>query len=361
MAKRKTEPGKMGIVCAWRQGETDLAATIESAGASAGNGAAVYAVEDKERQGPARTRHRGIEAAGDCDVVAIIDAHMRFDNACLAEMARHVRKTGGLACATVYHNADCAMTGGAYYGGRIVYRQKVGKAQNALAIKWAHDQKPGRRGAVVGACYVFPRSWYYTVGQPLAALPGWGCDEEALSISAWLSGLAVECLPQTCAHRYRDRAPWQLTDAEHAAVHASRMALIHAVVSECNARQELESWQRAWVPEGIPACQTTEAERWRLALLKCPRTWRQWRAEVCEPDEIDGYQAQRAAGAVTAQPQRAAPIRNPTTLLHGVRCPHCGTITDPKALRVTHTYDNGNRRHNCPACGNPFISMYRAT
>jgi hypothetical protein len=138
------------------------------------------------------------------------------------------------------------------------------------------------------------------------------------------------------------------------------MALIHAVVSECNARHELESWQRLWVREGVPACTSIEAERWRLALLRCPLTWRQWRSEVCEPDEIDGTQSGRPA-PVTAQPQRAAPIRNPTTLLHGVRCPHCQTIHDPKALRVTHTYDNGNRRHNCPACGNPFISMFRVT
>ena len=358
MAKRKTETGRLGIVCAWRQGESDLAATMESAEASAGASVKIISAEDKTQAGPARTRHRGIEAAGDCDVIAIVDAHMRFDGRCLADMARHVRKSGGLACATVYHNAECAMTGGAYYGGRIVYRLKVGRQQNALAIKWARDQKPGQRGAVVGACYVFPRSWYYEVGQPLAALPGWGCDEESLSISAWLSGRPVECLPQTCAHRYRERAPWQVSDAEHTAVHASRMALIHAVVSECNARHELESWQRSWVPEGIPACTSAEAERWRLALLKCKRTWRDWRATVCEPDEIDGVQAQRDP---PAQPTRTAPVRNPTTPLHGVRCPHCGTAHDPKTLRVTHTYNNGNRRHACPTCGNPFISIFHAT
>jgi hypothetical protein len=381
MAKRKTEAGKLGIVCAWRQGEDDLAATIESAAASAGTAANIYAVEDKDRHGPARTRHRGIEAATDCDVVAIIDAHMRFDGACLASMARHVRKTGGLACATVYHNAECAMTGGAYYGGRIVYRSKDGRAQNALAIKWARNQTPGPRGAVVGACYVMPRELYYATGQPLAALPGWGCDEEALSISAWMAGRTVECLPESCAHRYRAQTPWPLTDAEHTAVHASRMALIHAVVSECNARCELEAWQRAWVREGIPACRSAEAERWRLALLKCARSWRQWRAEVCEPEEIDGVQP--AMVALINQQRRnvfggevvltdamiadarakffPASIRNPTAPLHGVKCPHCQTVHDPKRLRVTHTYGNGNRRHPCPTCGNNFISMFRPT
>jgi hypothetical protein len=250
------------------------------------------------------------------------------------------------------------MAGGAYYGGRIVYRAKDGKAQNALAIKWARDQKPGARGAVVGACYVMPRALYYEIGQPLAALPGWGCDEEALSISAWMAGKPVECLPQVCAHRYRASTPWPVTDPEHAAVHGSRMALIHAVVSEINARRELEAWQRAWVREGVPACTSPEAENWRLALLKLPRTWRNWRATVCEANEIDGAQVQVN---VTAQVPRPAPIRNPTTPMHGVKCPHCQTMHDPKRLEVTHTYGNGNRRHPCPACGNPFISMFRVT
>jgi hypothetical protein len=246
--------------------------------------------------------------------------------------------------------------GGAYYGGRIVYRAKDGKAQNALAVKWSRERHPGQRGAVVGACYVFPRSWYYEVGQPLAALPGWGCDEEALSISAWLAGRRIECLPTVCAHRYRAKAPWMVTDQEHAAVHASRMALIRAVVSDCTARSELEKWQREWVREGIPACVSPEAERWRLALLKCPRAWRDWRAQVCEPDELDGVQAQPQA---KVQPARPAQVRNPTTPMHGVKCPHCGTVHDPKRLTVSHTYENGNRRHMCPVCGNPFISMFR--
>jgi hypothetical protein len=139
------------------------------------------------------------------------------------------------------------------------------------------------------------------------------------------------------------------------------MALIHAVVSECNARRELEAWQRAWVREGIPACRSAEAERWRLALLKCTRTWRQWRAEVCEPEEIDGVQPASMNATADAKPNKPASIRNPTAPLHGVKCPHCQTVHDPKRLRVTHTYGNGNRRHPCPTCGNNFISMFRPT
>ena len=348
--------GKIGVVVAWRQGETDLQATIESAAASAGKASTIIAVEDKVMQGPARTRHRGIEAAEGCDVIAIIDAHMRFDGNCLQSLARHVRKTGGLACPMVHHNEECTFTGGHYAGGRIVYKAQDGKQKHALAVKWARDTEPGPRGAVIGACYVMPRALYYEIGQPLAALPGWGCDEEALSISAWLAGAPVECTADRAAHRYRARTPWQVTPQEHAAVHASRMALVHAVVSEIGARKELEAWQRSWVPEGIPACTSTEGERWRLALLKQPRKWREWLATVCEPEEINGVQAGRPE---PTQPARAKPIPNPVTPLVGVRCVHCQTVHDPHGLKVVNTYPNGNRRHICPVCCNPFVSTFR--
>jgi hypothetical protein len=354
----KQKRGKIGVVVAWRQGESDLQATIESAAASAGKASTIIAVEDKTMQGPARTRHRGIEAAQGCDVIAIIDAHMRFEGNCLQSLARQVRKTGGLACPLVHHNERCDFGGGHYAGGRIVYRSQDGKQKHALSVKWARDLTPGPRGAVIGACYVMPRELYYRIGQPLSALPGWGCDEEALSISAWLTGVPVECTADKAAHLYRARTPWQVTPAEHAAVHASRMALIHAVVSEIGARKELEAWQRSWVPEGIRPCESADGERWRQALLKLPRKWREWLATVCEPDEINGVQAVRPDAQ--AQPQRAKPIQNPVTPLVGVRCVHCQTVHDPHKLDVTHTYPNGNRRHICPVCGNPFMSIFRA-
>jgi hypothetical protein len=138
------------------------------------------------------------------------------------------------------------------------------------------------------------------------------------------------------------------------------MALIHAVVSEVGARRELEAWQRSWVAEGIPPCTSAEAERFRLALLRQSRTWREWRAQVCEPDELDGVQEGRApVPAPNAAPPRPANVRNPTTPLYGVRCSHCQAVHDPHRLEVTHTYPNGNRRHICPTCRNPFVSVFR--
>lgn len=361
MRKTKTTTApKMAVVCAWKQGETDLQATIDDAGRSAGKGVKIYAVEDKTNEGPGRTRNRGIEAATDADVICIIDAHMRFNGKVLAQMAKHVAKNGGLICPMVHHNETCSMDGSHYAGARIVYKAKDGKAQNALAGKWSRELTPGPRGCVMGACYVFGRDWYMQSGQPLAALPGWGCDEEALSIAAWMSGHTPEVFDGRVAHLYRPRPPWIVPAESHAAVHASRMALIHCVATDANDRRELERWQREWVFEGIPACNTPEAERFRLALLKMPRKWREWRDSVCEPEEIDGVQSGCVSIAVDRPKQGPTqPRPTPTTPLHGCVCRHCFTIHDPIKLPVSHTYPNGNRRHICPACGNPFISLFQ--
>jgi len=338
----KQKRGKIGVVVAWRHGESDLQATIDSAAASAGKASTIISVEDKTMQGPARTRHRGIEAADGCDVIAIIDAHMRFDGNCIQSLARHVRKTCGLVCPLVHHNDKCDFSGGHYAGGRIVYKSQDGKQKQALSVKWSRDTHPGQRGSVIGACYVMPRELYYRIGQPLAALPGWGCDEEALSISAWMAGVPIECTGDKAAHLYRAKTPWQVTPQEHANVHASRMALIHAVVSEIGARKELEAWQRSWVAEGVKSCDSAEAERWRLALLKLPRKWREWLATVCEPDEINGKQ--------DAIPRGESPIltalKESGTLNKALE--KLATVETQKSRANYGAFEN---RRTCHACG----------
>jgi len=357
MAKQRKP--KTAIVCAWRKGETDLAETVASATAAIFDGAQIITVEDTAAQGPGRTRHRGIEHAGDAEIIIIIDAHMRFDYGSLSAMAHYAAEKGGVCCPLTFHNADCKFDVSPYYGARIVYRAKDSRTYTALAGKWSRESSGGPRGCVMGGCYAFRRDWYYEVGQPLAMLPGWGCDEEALSIASWMSGVTPHCLPVRVAHRYRERPPWNCMSSDFAAVYAGRMALVHAVVTEATARRELEAWTRDGVPEGVPACVSPEAERFRLALLKQPRKWADWRAQVCEPDEFDGVQ-DRAPKPVDT-PARRTPVQQLITPLSGVRCTHCNSVHDPIKLKVLHTYPNGSRRHKCGICGNFFISIFRAT
>ena len=323
--KTKQKQDRVAIVCAWRAGEDDLKATLEYAAASAGKRARIYAVEDKTADGPGRTRHRGIMAAEDADVIIIIDAHMRFQGDALVKMARAV-KDGGLVCCLTSHNAECAFQPNPYAGARIVYRAKDGATHNALAGKWSKDSKPGDRTCIMGGCYAFRRDWYLSVGQPLAALPGWGCDEEILSICAWISGQPIRCINAHVAHRYRPRPPWQVMSAEYSAVRASRMALIAAVVTDAGQAAELQEWQRRGVPEGVPCVASTEALQVRSALAKFKRTWQDWRVKECEADQIDGVQA--------GQPIAPPPVKRTSV------------VTPAKA-----NYGSAENKRVCHVCG----------
>lgn len=342
---------KTAIVCAYRPEENDLTQTIEAAAASVGVGATVFAVEDKDRSGPGQNRHRGIEAATDAEVIIIIDAHMRFQGDVLQRLAAHVKQNGGLATALCHHNEQCSFTGkdGHYYAGaRIVIKSRDGTEQKPLDAKWARDNKPGERPCVMGACYAFRSDWYFEAGQPLAVLQGWGCDEQVLSIAAWLTGHMPVVIDGHVAHRWRPSPPWDVSPQERAAVKASRAAMVHCLVSNATDRHELVAW--GGLPE-VPFSAVNE--RFRLAMLNAPRKWIDWRAQVCEPEELDGKQ-NLPPSSMTSTPRR---LNTPNILVprSGIRCPHCAFVDERP--EVLHTYANGNKRHRCGRCGNPFMSF----
>lgn len=60
----------------------------------------------------------------------------------------------------------------------------------------------------------------------------------------------------------------------------------------------------------------------------------------------------------TRDPRRYTP--NLVAVMHGVVCPHCHAVHDPKRLRVSHNVGEGQRRHVCTECGKPFISTFSA-
>lgn len=347
--------GWLAIVCAWRKGEDDLEATLQSAQASAGSAGRVIAIEDKNANGPGYNRHRGIEAAAGSEVIIVIDAHMRFDGETLLSMGRRARN-GGLLVPYCYHNAECAFTGEPYAGARIVYRAKDRKEHIPLSAKWSKEKKPGQRGAVMGACYAFRRDWYYDVGQPLAMLKGWGCDEEALSIAAWLSGSAPELVDGKVAHRWRPSPPWPIATIDCQRNAINRAALVWSV-ADAVAQAELEAWGRK---DGWPVVYepTAEAKLFKAALLKQPRKWARWRAEVCEPDEIDGVQAGNAPALKPARKQHEPNIIVPVA---GIQCPHCKTIKERFKSEESYKYPNGNITRRCECeCGHAFRTMFYA-
>jgi hypothetical protein len=331
---------------------------VESARLSIGKAASIYTVEDQTGQGPGRTRNRGIEAAIDHDVVIVIDAHMRFDGDALRRLAGHVRKHFALVCPFCHHNAECSFdattaTGAAYYaGGEIRYKDSDQSGKAALVVKWSADKLAGKRSCVVGACYAFHRDWYMDAGQPLAMLPGWGGDEEALSIAAWQMGHDPQVIDAHVAHHWRPRPPWQPTPEELAAVKASRAALVSAFVPDPAERADLHAWQ------GTRDIDSAEVKRVRNAMyLRSFRTWDDFKAMLTTHNGKVEEMKRKAKQVVQRKPYQ----QNIVVPMHGVKCVHCATVHDPKRLHVTNTYPNGNRRHICPSCNRPFISHFVAT
>jgi len=344
---------KTAVIIAWRKGESELEATIESAKENCGANTVICPVEDTDASGPGRTRHRGIMQMADCDVIVIIDAHMRFKDNVIKRIASYTRRTGNLACPVCHHNGECDFTGGDYHGGHIEYKTDdpdITPHKSALTFKWNHDAPDfGPIGCVGGACYSFARKWYLKVGRPLAALPGWGGDEEALSISAWLSGKGPVLFNGHVAHRWRARAPWAQTPREARNIELSRMALVNAIVADPNDRRELLQWM------GFkPAPLTAEVEHWRDSLLRLPHTYAKWKAAQCQskPEESAKPQTKQPKKQQSHHPRIVVP-------LHGIVCPHCRTAHDPLTIGVTHTYPH-SRAHKCPKCGRNFITMMKA-
>jgi hypothetical protein len=329
---------KPAVIIPWRKGETELQTTIDSASASIGKGV-VLPIEDKRGDGPAMTRHRGIEAANDADIILIVDAHMTFDGDVLRAMAREVARKGGMLCAKCYHNAACSWEDSAtYYAGADIHYQDADQnGKQALIWKWSTNQKPGKRACIGGACYVFSREWYYETGQCLSALPAWGCDEEALSITAWLSGNDPRVFDGRVAHRWRAKTPW--TTAARPLL-TSRAAMITAVVADPADRADLLRYQ------GVQPLESQEVIRWRDALAKQPRSWEQWKSEVAiMPKPVESKAAKRVW------------CENLVTVMPFVICPNCKAQHDSKTIRVVNSYPGGRRRHICPACDKPFVSV----
>lgn len=274
---------KTAVIIPWRKGETELQTTIESATKSIGKGT-IIPIEDVDGQGPGKTRDRGIMAAGDADVIVIVDAHMKFQGKVLQQMAKKVYKDSGLECAICHHNEGCEFNTlhpsghGAYYGADIHYKGQDSNGNNALLWKWQDSRlSAGPVACVGGACYVFRRDWYMDVGRPLDILPCWGGDEEVLSMAAWYSGFQPNVFDGHVAHRWRKAAPWSSADPEHIldVKYRCRAAIITAFVHDQRDADELLMWQG-----GAYRIENDAVLRTRKALLKQPRTWAQWKKEV---------------------------------------------------------------------------------
>ena len=67
-------------------------------------------------------------------------------------------------------------------------------------------------------------------------------------------------------------------------------------------------------------------------------------------------EASTIAERTPEQPKRMRRKRLLSVVYAGIRCPHCGNVSDRHP--VTNTYANGNRRRLCANCGRPFVTRF---
>jgi len=259
-----------------------------------GAGVPVDVRHDSPPMGCGWRRHEGIMACP-TEGVFLCDGHMEFGEGYFAGIAAELDRTPDALLVTRMQSMshDWTPKDGMYYGAEIALRDEWPGGQFVpIAAKWRREETgDGDVGAVMGACYAFTRSSYERWGRPLAILRAWGCDEEALSIAAWMTGGRVRLVPGLARHMYqapRGRAP-ELSDEEAARVWANRLALLNAIPMPESDRAGLVEWMRRtpWLKtlsdrvNRSLSVRAADVERMRAALESGPMTWRQYVRKWC--------------------------------------------------------------------------------
>lgn len=195
-------------------------------------------LRNTRRCGVGPSRHKGIMAA-DTDWVLLCDAHMRFPQGWYERAMAYLAHCGDNelwcgACAAIDDNHPLTSPKTIYYGG--VWNMcgldpnKRGHRQ-VFEINWNKEKLAAGAEipAIMGACYFVGRSWYERHAG-LQYLRGWGCDEQLLSLKAWLSGGAIRMMPDVViGHKFwTGRRPFTVAPWH---VHYNKAFCMHTLLS----------------------------------------------------------------------------------------------------------------------------------
>jgi glycosyltransferase involved in cell wall biosynthesis len=166
----------------------------------------VRVFRNRHRVGAAACRHIGILHAKNSHVF-LCDSHMRFD--------RYWYHAALIYTGTLPNSLFCATMRGfdsefpafspprsEYHGADLVIRGP----KHTLEGVWTRVRPDGANlSCLMGACYLIPRKWYLKHGG-LNFLRGWGCEEQMLSLKAWMSGTTIK-LMRDCVvwHKFRTK------------------------------------------------------------------------------------------------------------------------------------------------------------
>jgi hypothetical protein len=150
--------------------------------------AAIYVVHTNKAMGVGAARNLGLFATTG-RVVAVVDAHMSFPAGCFHEMAKYAIKINGIVVPCVE-----TMSGSAQGCGADMFWHK----DKRVGVKYhgGSEETPTQVDAIIGACYVFPRSILNRLQRWPASMGIWGYDEEALAMWAWMQDIPIHNYPK---------------------------------------------------------------------------------------------------------------------------------------------------------------------
>jgi len=183
----------------------------------------VKVFHNRIRLGVGPARHIGVELASS-DLILITDAHMIFPGGWLQTVMDTVLAlpdTQVLCGRCLSLNENTLQCDGEYNGARMLISDDTAELRwRILTAKWAIDragQDFYRMSAVMGACYVMRKSWFFHIGG-LKILRKFGCDEELLSIRTIRAGGSIRlCKQLKVGHIFRariNRPPYRITVEE---------------------------------------------------------------------------------------------------------------------------------------------------
>lgn len=174
-------------------------------------------VLNRKRLGVAASRDKGVSLCR-TPYFLLLDAHMRaYDDLWVSEIPQVLRQNDRqiLCCQTrflIYN--DCGEVVDAEgvtttYGARMIFKSKA----LMPGIEWVKEEREAARATeeiqcVLGAGYAASCSYWLEIGG-LEGLDQYGCDEQLISLKAWMSGgrclLLKNCV---LGHIYRNRMPY---------------------------------------------------------------------------------------------------------------------------------------------------------
>ncbi len=173
----------------------------------------VTVVRHPEPLGVARSRRHGAAIAAG-EILAWVDAHMRFAPDWLDHMLAHV-DSGALLCAAWW---NYELTRPLCWGADFEWcADRDYRAGRSPGFGFRHRTRFPGDGAVevpmvIGACYMALRRSYDALGGFSPFFRIWGKSEQDVSARAWLSGVGVKCVTGARAgHLSRKKFPYPVS------------------------------------------------------------------------------------------------------------------------------------------------------